>query len=46
MSGSGKNVVLPDAALELMSKEDLIDVIRSMVDGGVSINSIVSRGVV
>lgn len=28
----------PESTLELMSKEDLIDVIRSMVDGGVSIN--------
>lgn len=38
MSGVGKNVSRPNFALELMSKEDLIDVIRSMVDGGVSIN--------
>lgn len=38
MSGSGKNVLRPDTALELMSKEDLIDIIRSMVEGGVSIN--------
>jgi len=38
MNGAGKNVSRPESALEFMSKEDLIEVIRSMIDGGVSIN--------
>lgn len=38
MSGAFKNVSRSDAALDFMSKEDLIEVIKSMIDGGVSIN--------
>lgn len=38
MSGLKKAVTRPESSLELMSKDDLIDVIRSMIDGGVSIN--------
>ncbi|MBZ5763834.1 site-specific DNA-methyltransferase [Rhizobium sp. VS19-DR104.2] len=38
MTGEAKKINRQDSALDLLSKEDLIDVIRSMVDGGVSIN--------
>lgn len=38
MSGGGIISSRSDLALELLSKEDLIEVIKSMVDGGVSIN--------
>lgn len=38
MAHAGKKSLRHDSALELMSREDLIGVIRSMVDGGVSIN--------